>query len=227
MWANCRLYNQDGSDIVLTADELARRFLAAWQARGMPVTAPQPALQQLMAPQTAPHAPVTTSQTAPPEPESAPQTAAHPPTNRKLMAHRAPPPANGHAEQPAANGQAKQRPSRRQAEPVRGMELATGAAAKLRTANGHVSGRGAADGDLKLPSLPGTSPAAGPAADVDGGLQKKARCRPGLKIMLRRSSAADSIQPAAKQAQVSEAPRGRLTVKLRTSSAGVSKQEPP
>ena len=178
--------------------------------------APQPALQQPMEPPTALHAPVTTSQAAPPLMDEVPQTAAHPPLISRSKAHCAPPSANGHAQHPAANGHAKQRPSRRRGELARGTESATGAALKLHTAIGHASGRGGADGDAKLPLSAGASPAAGAAVDADG-LQKEARWRPGLKIMLRRSGAVESVQPAAKHVQASEAPRGRLTVKLRTS----------
>ena len=218
MWANCRLYNQDGSDIVQTADDLARRFLAAWQKRGLPVTAPRPASQHPAAPDTGAHPPSTAMSRAAPDLLPVDTALQRAPLSSRPKVLMPQPVASSQVEWPAANGHAQQRLSRHRSRPAgRSNSALCAADNKSHAENDHAPDRAEADGTLEPPPLTAISSAAQPAAG------KEAQRRPSLKITLGHRSASATAVPAAKQ----ETQHGRLTVKLRTASAGFSKPEPP
>ena len=218
MWANCRLYNQDESDIVQLANDLARRLLAAWQDRGLPVApnaaAPQP--QPLSSPPA--KLPLAAGQPAAKggtqrifrtgqqaDPTAQDETMSN---GRQAQPEAQPAPVNGHAQH--AGPRAAARSSKRSKQPASvGASIANGEVHQgLSKSNAH---------DIAK-TLSGPSPAPVSADTLQNGAQ-----RPSLKITLRTASAVKSIIPAP-QKQVPA--QRKLTVKLRASSADTRNNQP-
>ena len=215
MWANCRLYNQDESDIVQLANHLARRFLAAWQACSLPVALaaaapqPQPSVNlpgqpQLQASQPAAHGSVQRSS------RRSLQAAQMPHMQTVANGRRAQPAAlsaskHGHAEQNVPGG--RQRGERLQ-------HLASAAASKANGTRHNGLDSLPAHGDVKAPVADGVS------TDKVRSVER----RPSLKIMLR-TAGADKVLGS--ELHNKQLPFRKLTVKLRASSADVRNLNPP
>ena len=213
VWANCRLYNQDESEIVQLANDLAARFLAAWQQQGLPVvqlpaTAPQ--LRPLANPPIQPR-----------------MVARITPSNgvQRLSRHRQGKPA---AEvKPAANGQRDQLTSL--LGPANGHTQLSGPGAMRRdtrsrqqgpavasTENGMDHRHLGADQEREVVNAPVSDTVSPSSATVStDGLQSVQR-KPSLKITLRPAGVVKHSVPAA---QAPEPSLKKLTVKLRASSA--------
>lgn len=213
VWANCRLYNQDESDIVQLANDLARQFLAAWQDRGLPVV-PAAAASQPQPP------------SSPPAKRQLPaaQLAADGGVQRGLrrgqqadLMPRSQTAPSGHQAQPGAqpvavNGCAKHNRHHATARSrKRSKHVASASASSASGEDHHGLSSSHAEDDAKPLSRHGVSSA---PLSTDG-LQDVVQ-RPSIKITLRTASAVKSIVPVP---QKQDPPHRKLTVKLRASSA--------
>ena len=213
VWANCRLYNQDESDISQLANDLARQFLAAWQDCGLPVVpmAAAPQLQPAASPAAKPELPAAQLAADGGTQRSfrRGQSAEHVPQEPTVDAPGAQPAAptarnNGHAQHKGPGG--KRKSVRRQAP----------APVAASSANG-VGQPGVSalplQKHVEAPVMYGVS------TDKAGSVQR----RPSLKVMLR-PAGVSNMTGTGSQKQVQ--PYKKLTVKLRASSADVRKLNP-
>ena len=216
VWANCRLYNQDESDIVQLANDLARQFLAAWQSRGLPVapTAAAPLPRPPSGPLAKPQLPAV-QLTA----NGGALRASHRGRQAALMP-QSQPISNGHQVQPAGqfavvNGHAEHRGPHAAARSSKRSKQLASAGASIANGDSHQDpSKSHAHNDAKLLSEAGAiSPSSAPVSAE--GLPDAQR-RPSIKITLRTASAVKSIVPVPQEQEPS---RRNVTVKLRASSA--------